>query len=317
MDKNNQKRKHAKQVRRVERRWKRVRSVLISASMLMLLAAAVFLIQPFTHQSPGPLSDRAVVAPVDAEGRPMYTPVPTPTPKPTPTPSPTPSPTPRPTPTPKPTPMPQSRTIDPTKKMVALTYDDGPYGKVTGELLSILADNDAKATFFVVGSRANDYPDVVKAVADAGHQLGSHTQNHKILTKATDAQVKSEMKQSLDAIEKASGVRPHIMRPPGGAFDDRVQALVGMPLINWSVDTLDWKTRNADKVVAEIKENTFDGSIILMHDLYGTTAEASKKVIPWLIKQGYQLVTIDELFQYRGPSLKDGEVYRQASKLEK
>ncbi len=203
--------------------------------------------------------------------------------------------------------------IDPNKPAVALTYDDGPHSTVTHDILDVLEKYDAKATFFVVGSRVPSYSDCVKRAAEMDCEIGIHTYNHKILTSATNSEITSEMTRTSDAIKKITGEAPTIMRAPGGSYNDRVKGAVGMPLIQWSVDTLDWKNRNASSVISSVKNNTRDGSIILMHDLYGSTAEATETIVPWLISEGYQLVTVSELMDLKGIDMKDGSVYFSAS----
>lgn len=203
--------------------------------------------------------------------------------------------------------------IDPNKPAVALTYDDGPHNTVTHDVLDVLEKYDAKATFFVVGSRVAYYPDCLKRASELGCEIGNHTYNHKILTSATNSEIASEISRTNNAVKNVTGKAPEIMRAPGGAYNSRVKSEVGMPLIQWSVDTLDWKNRNASSVIASVKRNTRDGSIILMHDLYGSTAEATETIVPWLVSEGYQLVTVSELMQLKGIDMNDGGVYFSGS----
>lgn len=205
-----------------------------------------------------------------------------------------------------------SKTVDPNKPMVALTYDDGPYRPVTNQILDVLEKYGAKATFFVVGSRVSTYSDCVKRAYSLGCQIGNHTYNHKILTEATDSQILSEISSTNNAIERCIGKGASIVRAPGGSVSSRVRNLVAYPLVNWSVDTLDWKHRNTAKIIGSVKSNVTDGSIVLMHDLYATTGNASEVIIPWLINHGYQLVTVSELMYYRGISMTRGNVYSHA-----
>lgn len=203
--------------------------------------------------------------------------------------------------------------IDPKKPAVALTYDDGPHPTVTHDILDVLEKYDARATFFVVGSRVPEYPDCVKRASELGCEIGNHTYNHKILTSATDSQIASEIAKTNSVVKNITGKVPQIARAPGGAYNNRVKGVVGMPLIQWSVDTLDWKHRNASSVISSVKSSTRDGSIILMHDLYSSTAEATKTIVPWLVKEGYQIVTVTELMQLKGFDMKDGSVYFSGS----
>lgn len=261
----------------------------------------------------------AVLSPASSPAAPTASPTRMPlwTPKPqTPTPSPTPQPTPVPTPVPaaptaEPTAKPQGdgRQIDPEGKMIALTFDDGPGVKATDRILTALDNVGGRATFFMLGENAAAHPSLAKRVAQAGHQVGSHTNGHKSLIRLTAKEMRQEVKLSLDNIEKASGVRPAILRPPYGNVNDLVKETLDLPLINWSVDTLDWESRDAKAVYNHILENVKDGDIVLMHDIYESTAQAVEKVLPKLVRQGYQLVTVEELFAHKGLTLEAGKVY--------
>ena len=202
--------------------------------------------------------------------------------------------------------------IDPKKKMVALTYDDGPYTPVTNQILDVLEEYNGRATFFVVGSRVSTYKDCIKREFALGCEIGNHTYNHTILTSVGASTIKSEISKTNDAVKKITGQAPKIVRTPGGAVNSTVKANVGYPMFNWSVDTLDWKYRSSGSVVASIKNNVRDGSIVLMHDLYGSTGNATEEIVPWLVKNGYQLVTVSELMAVKGIDVKDGEIYTRA-----
>lgn len=202
--------------------------------------------------------------------------------------------------------------IDPNKKMVALTYDDGPYTPVTNQILDVLEENNARATFFVVGSRVSTYKDCIKREAELGCEIANHTYNHTILTSVSASTIKSEISKTNNAVKKITGQSPALVRAPGGSVNSTVKKYVEFPLINWSVDTLDWKNRNSSSVVSSIKNNVRDGSIVLMHDLYGSTGDATEEIVPWLIKKGYQLVTVSEMMAVKGIEVKEGELYTKA-----
>ncbi len=202
---------------------------------------------------------------------------------------------------------------DPKKPAVALTYDDGPHPTVTHDILDVLEKYDARATFFVVGSRVPEYPDCVKRASELGCEIGNHTYNHKTLTSATDSQIASEIAKTNSVVKNITGKLPTVARAPGGSYNSRVKSQVDLPLIQWSVDTLDWKNRNANSVIKAVKSNARDGSVILMHDLYSSTAEATETIVPWLVKEGYQIVTVTELMQLKGIYMEDGSVYFSAS----
>ena len=206
----------------------------------------------------------------------------------------------------------KTSTVDPNKKMVALTYDDGPHGTYTARILDVLEKYDARATFFVVGSRIEYYPEQLTRAHSLGCEIGSHTYSHINLPSYSDSSIKSEMDKTDKLIKKYTGEVAPVMRPPGGATSSRSLAAVGKPAIMWSVDTRDWDHRNATRTVNHIKNNVYDGAIVLMHDLYSPTAEATKTIVPWLIDNGYQLVTVSELMYYRGVTMKVGYTYRSA-----
>lgn len=198
--------------------------------------------------------------------------------------------------------------LDPDKPMVALTFDDGPYTPVTSKILKVLKKYDAKATFFVVGNRVPQYEDMVKQAYEEGNEIATHTYSHANLTKLSKKGIKSELNKSKKVIKDAIGCSYSTLRPPGGSINDTMRSVIKVPMIYWSVDTEDWKSRNAKSVLSECKVIQ-DGDIVLMHDLYPSTADAVKKLVPRLVKEGYQLVTIDELFHYKGINAKGGKVY--------
>lgn len=201
------------------------------------------------------------------------------------------------------------RTVDPKQKMVALTFDDGPYRPVTNQILDVLEKYGAKATFFVVGSRVSTYSDCVRRAANLGCEIGNHTYNHATLTAASASVITSEIEDTNRAIKRVIGKGASIVRAPGGSVNGRVRNVVGYPLIGWSVDTLDWQHRNTARVIASVKSSVKDGSIVLMHDLYSSTGNAVQVIVPWLVNQGYQLVTVSEMMQYKGIKLTAGNVY--------
>jgi len=196
--------------------------------------------------------------------------------------------------------------IDPGRPMVALTYDDGPTRAVTPRILELLRENNARATFFMVGNRVTAHRDLVAQMVDLGCEVANHTYDHKLMDKVDPGEMTRQLEMTNQVISNACGVSPVLMRPCGGNRSDAGMMAVGaisMPAILWSVDTLDWKTRDAQKTIQNVLDNVKDGDIILLHDLYDTTAEASETIIPELISRGYQLVTVSELASYRGGML--------------
>lgn len=204
-------------------------------------------------------------------------------------------------------------TIDPNKKMVALTFDDGP-GQYTKTIVNCLKKNDAKATFFVLGSRVSSYASVVKAADSIGCEIENHTNDHKNLVRLSDKEIKAQIRMTDQKIKKITGKTPALLRTPGGSISDRVKKSAGKPIILWSIDTRDWEHRNKDKTIKSVLNNVKDGDIVLMHDIHEPTKEAALYLIPELKRKGYQLVTVKELAKYRGNTLKKGSVYHSLRK---
>ena len=203
--------------------------------------------------------------------------------------------------------------IDPNRPMVALTYDDGPSGSATPRILAKLEENGAHATFFMVGQKAEKNPGLIKRMVDQGCEVANHTYDHTLMNKVDPAELASQLARTNQVVADASGVTPVLMRPCGGVRNDvgmNVVGAISMPAVMWSIDTLDWKSRDADSTIRTVLDQVKDGDIILMHDLYDATAEASETIIPELIKRGFQLVTVSELSSYRGGML-PGKSYSQ------
>ena len=205
-----------------------------------------------------------------------------------------------------------NRKLDPDKPMVALTFDDGPDPKRTLKMIEILKKYGVVATFFDIGENMEKYPDVVKAELEAGCDVGGHTYSHVNLNPLTEEEIKEEITKVEDAFRNATGKELKYIRPTYGNANSKVRAVIDRPIINWCVDSLDWKSRDADKVIEEIKKTkNFDGRIILMHVIYDSTLEAVDRLIPDLIKDGYQIVTVSELAEYKGFTLEEGKIYYQ------
>ncbi|MEG2348542.1 MAG: polysaccharide deacetylase family protein [Clostridia bacterium] len=194
------------------------------------------------------------------------------------------------------------------KKLIAITFDDGP-SYITSNLIDELNKRDAKATFFVMGSRVEKYKDTLKKAYEQGHQIGTHTCTHRALTKLDDYQIMSEINKSNDEIEKVIGVTTNLLRPPYGSINDHVKQLADMNIILWNVDTLDWKNKNANKISDEIINKASDGNIVLLHDLYPTSVEGAIKAIDVLEKEGYAFVTIDEMCKLKNIKLDSVKSY--------
>lgn len=198
--------------------------------------------------------------------------------------------------------------IDPKKPMVALSFDDGP-GERTTELLNQLKKYNAHATFFMLGKNVKRYPDAVKQMLQDGNELGNHSYDHQQLTKIDAEAIAKEVNDTNQNIKDICGSPATVLRPPYGAINDTVKESVGMPMILWNVDTLDWKTRNAQSTVDNVMSNLKDGDIILMHDIHTQTIDAALELIPKLEEAGYQLVTVSEMAEVKGQKMENGKAY--------
>ena len=205
------------------------------------------------------------------------------------------------------------RYIDIHKPMVALTYDDGPYSKVTSRILDLLEQYDSTATFFVVGSRVgNSYDNgCVERAIQMGCDIGNHTFSHKYeLPDLSVSDMLDELGKCDSAVQAvAPGYQMRFMRPTAGAITNSVKENVPYAIITWSLDTLDWSYQDRNKIYEQVTGSIEDGDIILMHDLYEETYEATARLIPDLIDR-YQFVSVSELLEYKGDDVTIGRVYK-------
>lgn len=204
------------------------------------------------------------------------------------------------------------RNIDPSKPMIAITYDDGPCTGPGYRIIEVFEKYGQRCTFFVVGERLAELPSRVEELqrmVSSGFEIGNHSYDHEYFNSLTDDQIRQEVSKCNAAIQKYAGVTPTVMRLPGGTQSERIRAAVSMPIILWNIDTEDWKTRNADSTVSKVLGKVKDGDIVLMHELYNATAEATERLVPALVEQGFQLVTVSELAKYKGVTLQNSKVY--------
>lgn len=199
--------------------------------------------------------------------------------------------------------------VDVNAPMVALTFDDGPNPDYTKRIIDVLNANYSRATFFVVGTNAELHPGTLQMISESGSEIGNHSYSHKNFTKIEAAEVEKEIDKVNRAVKKATGEKTTVIRPPYGAFNDDVLGELKEPAILWDVDTEDWDSRNAQKIAESILADVKDGDIILMHDIYDSTAEAVEIIVPKLKEMGYQIVTVSELASYKGKTLEAGKVY--------
>lgn len=197
-----------------------------------------------------------------------------------------------------------------TIKYIAITFDDGPSGSVTKNLLTGLEARGVHATFFICGYRINSYPSYPQMILDYGHEIGLHTVNHANLTKLNQDGIRKELEGMLNQLP--AGYQVRLMRPPGGAYNSSVKAVcldMGLSIVMWSVDPQDWATNDVDLIVSRIVNGASHGGIILMHDLKSSSVTAALKAIDKLQDLGYEVVSVSKLAQIMGKTLEPGQVY--------
>jgi peptidoglycan/xylan/chitin deacetylase (PgdA/CDA1 family) len=211
-------------------------------------------------------------------------------------------------------------------KLIALTFDDGPNSASTNKILDILEENNSVGTFFVVGYNIEKNAETIKRASDMGCEIGNHSDGHKNLTKCTESELREQVDNANKKLKDITGISPTLFRVLGGNYQG-VEADSGMPLIQWNIDTEDWKYKDnahpertaeereeklksiADRVIAEAKS----GDIILLHDIYNFTADLTDLIVKGLVEQGFKLVTVSEMFDAFGEELENGIVYRSAN----
>lgn len=196
------------------------------------------------------------------------------------------------------------------EKVIALTFDDGPHSTYTTQILDLLAQYNAKATFFVIGERAENLPDLILKIDKEGHEIANHTYTHPY--RITPEKLEEELKKTNEIIHDITGTYPLYYRPVGGSYNDRIINTAvenGYRVVMWSwhQDTEDWKSPGVEKIVSKVLSGAKPGDIVLFHDAGGDrsqTVKALKKILPELEKQGYKFVTVSELLEITGTSLK-------------
>ena len=208
---------------------------------------------------------------------------------------------------------PQEAAINMKKKpMIALTFDDGP-SEFTDSVLDILEQYNVCATFFMMGKSVEEWRDTVIRAVKNGNEVAGHTWSHKKLTDLNNQSIKESIQATSKIIEQVTGVPCKLFfRPPYGHVNLRVRNIcseLGYSLINWTVDPQDWRLLNARMVYNTTMKSVKENSIILLHDIYKSTVDATKLIIPELIARGYELVTISELMNHLHKELKPGILY--------
>lgn len=203
--------------------------------------------------------------------------------------------------------------VDPKKKMVAITLDDGPHKTLTERAMTAFEKYNGRATFFELGRNMETYPNVVKEVYERGHELASHTYSHAQLTKLDPVTLDAEISRTQEACFKASGTEPTLIRPPYGAKNDNVKNAFhsyGLNMILWDGDTEDWRYSKkpdgaqtvCNNIIADAKAKSGDGNIILIHDIHENSIAGLEMALDQLSKEGYQFVTVSDLIKYKGHS---------------
>ncbi|MGM9945417.1 MAG: polysaccharide deacetylase family protein, partial [Lysinibacillus sp.] len=181
-----------------------------------------------------------------------------------------------------------------------LTFDDGPKKGTTDIILEALEKYDAHATFFVLGNMAEKNPQLLREMAEYGHDIGSHTWNHRLMTKLSEEEMIKQINQTKLLINEITGKEPTLFRPPYGAYDQRVMNHLGnTEVILWDIDPEDWKYQNKDYIVQAVMNRAGDGKIVLMHDIYQTSAEAAVEIMEQLTAQDYKIVSVSELLEIK------------------
>ena len=192
------------------------------------------------------------------------------------------------------------------RKVVALTFDDGPNPTTTNQALDTLSKYGIKATFFVLGKNVSGNEEILKRMKSDGHVIGNHSWSHPVLSKLSLDEAKKQINDTEAALTKVLGSSSKLMRPPYGAITDDIRNSLDLSFIMWDVDSLDWKSKNEASILTEIQRQVKNGSIILMHDIHVETVNALPKVIDYLKEQGYEFVTVPEMLHSR---LKSHELF--------
>ncbi|WP_248926565.1 polysaccharide deacetylase family protein [Paenibacillus hamazuiensis] len=195
--------------------------------------------------------------------------------------------------------------IETDQKLIALTFDDGPNPVYTPQILDLLKEHGAKATFFVLGKRVQSFPQIAIREVNEGHEIANHTFDHHFLKNVSPDKLKEEIRQTQEVIFDITEQMPHVFRPPGGFYDDALIDLARedhftVVMWSWYQDTKDWRRPGVRKIVDTVLSNVHNGDIILFHDLEGDcsqTVESLRQILPKLKEQGYQFVTVTDLMQ--------------------
>lgn len=182
-----------------------------------------------------------------------------------------------------------------SEKKIAITFDDGPHHKYTLELLDLLDQYNAQATFFLLGNRVKFYPDITREIAMRNHELGNHSYSHRSFTSLDFDGILDEINSTNELIKEATGQYPTLLRPPYGSFNDMVKEATRMPLVLWTIDSLDWRTNNPEAIANRVLQVADENHIILMHDIHAQSLEATKIILDELTKAGFTFVSVSDI----------------------
>lgn len=204
------------------------------------------------------------------------------------------------------------RVLDPDKPMIAITFDDGPYAPVTDPIVDIFLEYESRATFFVVGYNASRRTESMLNAYNNGFEIANHTKSHGTLTSCTKDELKTEV-DGVNELLSSFGITGNLfLRPPYGNISSLMEECINVPMVTWTVDSEDWLSKNPETIVDRIIGKVVDGDIIIMHDIYKSTLDAVQIIVPELTRQGFQLVTVSELFDAKGIEPESGVCYNSA-----
>lgn len=193
----------------------------------------------------------------------------------------------------------EKRELDPSKPMIALTFDDGPNPANAEKILAALEKVGGRATFFQLGSLMEKYPETVRKIVASGSEVASHSYGHDQLTTKPLEDAIADIQSVNDIFFSLTGNEIKLVRPPYGSYSTELEKAIPEKIVTWTVDTMDWSSRNPQKIVEETKKSARDGSIVLLHEIYSTTVTAAEELIQYYNEQGYQLVTVSELLEMK------------------
>lgn len=202
-------------------------------------------------------------------------------------------------------------------KYVALTFDDGPSGRFTRNLLKGLRKRDVSATFLLCGYRMAEYPELTEQIFQEGHEIGCHGYSHADMRPMSRREVALEIAKMRELLPE--GCRMNFLRPPGGSSSDAVEQVAGvqgLSILSWSVDPRDWATRDAWAVERSVLQSVKDGDVILLHDMSDSSVQAALDIVDTLLERGFTFVTASQLARLRGTTLQAGKVYTSFPKKE-